>query len=250
MLELQHLTIGYSKNTPVLRDISLTLKKGEITAILGSNGCGKSTLLHAIMGEIPYSGNIRCNGLCPKELPPARRAQLLSLLPQQLPTPALTVRETVALGLSPHTIHPGTAEWKKVDYTNARLELTPLAHRSVQTRSGGERQKVFLALTLVQDTPLLLLDEPTTYMDLSFTARFFSILREERAKGKSLLLVMHDVSDALCISDHIAVLQNGSLAFFGTAVQALEQQIPEKLFGLHRNTATREGKSVSFFRGM
>ena len=128
------------------------------------------------------------------------------------------------------------------------MELSALADRPVCTLSGGERQKVFLAMLLTQNTPVLLLDEPTTYMDLSFTAKFFDILKKERDRGKAILLVMHDVTDALRIADRVAVIRDATLAFCGMPREALEQSIPEKLFGLTRYTAKRGEETAYFFR--
>ncbi|MBQ8357430.1 MAG: ABC transporter ATP-binding protein [Clostridia bacterium] len=248
MLEFKNVTVGYGKRPPVLQSIGFTAGAGEITVLLGQNGCGKSTLLRAAMQEIPYTGQIFSDEGSLSTMPPAQRAKCISLLPQHLPAPAVSVREAVALGLAPWVTRPGEAEWQKVDQRVAELGLSSLADRPVNTLSGGERQKVFLAMLLTQDTPILLLDEPTTYMDLSFVARFFDILKKERARGKTFLLVMHDVSDALWLADRVVVLAKGALAFCGTPHEALEQCIPEKQFGLTRYTAQRGEKTAYFFR--
>lgn len=248
MLEFRNVSVQYGKTRPVLRDISFTANKGEITALLGQNGCGKSTLLRAAMQEIPYTGEIFCNNTDLSTLSAAMRARQISMLPQHLPAPALTVRETVALGYAPHVARLGLSEWERVDERIAEMELSTLADHPVNTLSGGERQKVFLAMLLTQDAPVLLLDEPTTYMDLSFTARFFELLRRERDRGKTILLVMHDVSDALRIADRVAVISNAELAFCDTPREALEQNVPEKLFGLTRYTAKRGEETAYFFK--
>ena len=247
MLEFRHVTVKYGKADPVLRDISFTASKNEITVLLGQNGCGKSTLLRAAMQEIPYTGEIFCDKTDLSTLPPATRGRQISMLPQHLPSPTLSVRETVALGYAPHVTRPGEAEWQKIDTRIAQMELSALADRPVSTLSGGERQKVFLAMLLTQDAPVLLLDEPTTYMDLCFTSRFFDLLKKERDRGKTVLLVMHDVSDALRLADRVAVIKDAALAFCGTPQEALEQNIPEKLFGLTRYTAKRGEKTTIFF---
>lgn len=248
MLEFRNVTVQYGKTRPVVRDISFTAEKGSITALLGQNGCGKSTLLRAAMQEIPYTGEIFCDKTDLAAFSFAKRGRQISMLPQHLPAPALTVRETVALGYAPHVTRLGTSEWEKVDEHIAEMELSALANRPVCTLSGGERQKVFLAMLLTQNTPVLLLDEPTTYMDLSFTARFFELLRRERDRGKTILLVMHDVSDALRIADRVAVISNAELAFCGTPREALEQNMLENLFGLTRYTAQRGEETAYFFK--
>lgn len=249
MLNCQNLTVKYEKTHPVLRDISFEAKAGEITAVLGENGCGKSTLLRAVMGELPFEGQITLSGLDLGSCPPAERALQVSLLPQQLPAPALSVWETVALGRSPHTTHLSGADSAMIDARLEELGISHLADRRTDALSGGERQKAFVAMLLVQDTPLLLLDEPTTYMDASFTARFFDILQKERERGKAILLVMHDLSDAFDVADRLVILKNGGVAFAGTPAEALAEGLPEKLFGLQRYTAKRGKKTAYFFKG-
>lgn len=248
MLEFRNVSVQYGKTHPVLRDISFTASSGEITVLLGQNGCGKSTLLRAAMQEIPYTDEIFCDKTDLFTLSAATRGRQISMLPQHLPAPALTVRETVALGYAPHIARLGASEWETVDERIAEMGLSALADRPVNTLSGGERQKVFLAMLLTQNTPILLLDEPTTYMDLSFASRFFDILRRERDRGKTILLVMHDISDALQIADRVAVIADTKLAFFGTPKEALDQSMPENLFGLTRYTAQRGKQTTCFFR--
>lgn len=248
MLEVKHLFCGYRRTAPVLHDLSLTARSGEITAVLGRNGCGKSTLLHTVMGEIPFEGEIRIDTRPLRELTPRERAKRISLLPQRLPAPALSVRETVLLGLCPHFTRPGAAEQKKAEEMIALVGLTPLADRLVSTLSGGERQRAFLALLLAQDADILLLDEPTAFTDAPFSALLYDTLRAERDKGKTVLAVMHDVGAALDIADRILVLASGTLAFDGTPAEALAAEIPEKHFGLTRYTAERDGKTAYFFR--
>lgn len=249
MLELRNVTVKYGKTLPVLRDITFDVQSGEIVALLGENGCGKSTLLHAVTCELPYKGQITLNGLDLADFSSAERALQISLLPQHLPAPALCVWETVALGRSPHTTHLSDADRAVIDARLAELGISHLADRRTDTLSGGERQKVFVAMLLAQDTPLLLLDEPTTYMDLSFTARFFDILRKERQRGKAILLVMHDLGDALDIADRLVILKNGAAAFAGTPAEALAEYVPERLLGLHRYAAKRDEETAYFFKG-
>ncbi len=249
MLNCRNLTVKYGKTHTVLRDISFSAENGKITVILGENGCGKSTLLRAAMNEIPYSGSFTLNETNLSQITPAKRALLISMLPQHLPAPALSVWETVALGRSPHTTHVGDRDRAIVAERLEQLGIAHLASRRTDTLSGGERQKVFLAMLLAQDTPLLLLDEPTTYMDLSFTSRFYDILRQERSHGKTILLVMHDLGDALTVADQLVILKESSLAFVGTPHEALTQNIPEAIFGLQRYTAQRGEKTAYFFKG-
>ena len=248
MLECRDLSVCYGKNPPLLSDVSFTAPDGAITVILGENGVGKSTLFKAILQEIRYTGAIFCDKTALSALSYAERSALLSLLPQILPAPALTAREVVALGLAPQIMRPGVAEWQRVDAQLERVGLSHLSHRAVNTLSGGERHRVFLAMLLVRDTPVLLLDEPTAHIDPAFHKRFFEILREERARGKTVLLILHDVGEALAQADRVLLLSNGRLAFSGTPDEALAQNIPEEHFGLTRYVAKRGEKTAVFFR--
>ena len=248
MLEIRSLTCGYRRGAPVLQDLTLTAASGEITAVLGRNGCGKSTFLHTVMGEIPFEGEILIHDRPLRTLTPRERTKAISLLPQRLPTPALSVRETVTLGLCPHFSRPDAADRQRVEETIALVGLDALADRLVNTLSGGERQRAFLALLLAQNANVLLLDEPTAYTDAPFSALLYRILRDERERGKTVLIVMHDVGTALQFADRIIVLENGTLAFDGTPTEALEREIPEKHFGLTRYTAQRGEKTAVFFK--
>lgn len=248
MLELKNVTVAYDRSRTVLQGIDLVAKSGEITVLLGQNGSGKSTLFHTVLGEIPYKGDIFCCGSRLADTKRSARAALLALLPQHLPAPALSVKEAVMLGLSHRCKHPGEAEWRFVAEKLEAVGISALSDRPVNTLSGGERQKVFLALMLAHDAPVLLLDEPATYTDAPFNHRLFDLLCAERDKGKTVLLVMHDVGAALNLADRIVLLENGSVAFDGTPSEALAREIPEKHFGLTRYTAERDGKTAYFFK--
>jgi len=244
MLEFKNMAIRYEKE--LLSDVSFTLGCG-ITALLGVNGAGKTTLLRTVLGEVRYTGDILLGGVPLQALTAKERARRVSLLPQHPPSPALSVREVIALGLTPHTTHPTQKEWQTVDEALKKLDLAALSHRSVATLSGGERQKVFFAMQLVQNTPVLLLDEPTAHMDLSYRGRFFELLRTEARAGKAILAVMHDLSEAVSIADRILLLQNGRLAFDGTPARFITDGIAERSFGVLHYTAQRGEETAHFF---
>ncbi len=247
MLEFKDLCVQYRGAPPLLTNVSFTLTEG-ITVLLSRNGAGKSSLLHTALGEVPYTGEILLNGKNIAEIPARERAGSLSLLPQRLPAPALCVREVVALGFSPFCVRLGEKEWQTVREILAKLQISHLADRPASTLSGGERQRVFLGMMLAQNTPVLLLDEPATYLDAPFHRLLCEILREERAKGKHILLVMHDLTRALALADRVLVLDEGKLTFDGTPDECIAARIPERIFGLTRYDATNEhGNTVRFF---
>lgn len=226
------LSASYGKKQ-VLRDISFCLPEG-VTALLGRNGSGKSTLLHCIAGALPFEGSVKLDGKELKGLTAREKAKLLSILPQMLPSPDLPAEEVVGFGRSPYSARLSAKEREEVAAAMQRLGIGELAGRRVSTLSGGEKQKVFLAMLLVQDTPLVLLDEPTTYMDLPFRSVFFSVLQELKAKNKTVLFVSHDLSDGIASSDHVLVLEEGGIRFAGSREECLNGCVLERAFGAAR----------------
>ena len=226
------LSASYGKKQ-VLRDISFCLPEG-VTALLGRNGSGKSTLLHCIAGALPFEGSVKLDGKELKGLTAREKAKLLSILPQMLPSPDLPAEEVVGFGRSPYSARLSAAEREEVHAAMQKLGIGELAKRRVSTLSGGEKQKVFLAMLLVQDTPLVLLDEPTTYMDLPFKSVFFSVLQELKAKNKTVLFVSHDLSDGIASSDHVLVLEEGGIRFAGSREECLNGCVLERAFGAAR----------------
>ena len=226
------LSASYGKKQ-VLRDIRFCLPEG-VTALLGRNGSGKSTLLHCIAGAVPFEGSVKLDGKELKGLPAREKAKLLSILPQMLPSPDLPAEEVVGFGRSPYSARLSAAEREEVHAAMQKLGIGELAKRRVSTLSGGEKQKVFLAMLLVQDTPLVLLDEPTTYMDLPFRSVFFSVLQELKAKNKTVLFVSHDLSDGIFASDHVLVLEEGGIRFAGSREECLRGCVLERAFGAAR----------------
>lgn len=248
MLELQNLSIQYRGAPPLLSDVNFTLGTG-ITVLLGRNGAGKSSLLHAALGEVPYTGKILLNGQDITQIPARERAKTLSLLPQHLPAPALSVSEVVALGFSPFCTRLSKKEWQTVREILEKLQISHLADRPASTLSGGERQRVFLGMLLVQNAPVWLLDEPATYLDAPFHRLLCDILQEQRASGKHILLVMHDLTRALALADRVLVLGDGKLCFDGTPDACITARIPERIFSLTRYDASDEsGRTVRVFQ--
>ena len=239
------LTLG---GRPILRDVTFSLTPGRITALLGKNGSGKTTLLRALAHEIPYEGEIRLGGIPTATLPPRERARILAYLPQLLPATPLTVRELVTLGRSPYL--PPLARLSEDDRRAVlsamqKTGVDSLSDRSLLSLSGGERQRAFLAMLVAQSTPLLLLDEPTSHLDAPARHRFLSLLGTlAHDEGKTVLIVLHDINDALHLADDIALMENGRLTFHGTKEDFLAAGFPARHFGL---TAVTADASHPFF---
>lgn len=226
------LSASYGKKQ-VLRDVRFSVPAG-VTALFGRNGCGKSTLLGCIAGSRPARGSVKLAGRELTVLPARERAKYISILPQILPSPDLAAEEVIGFGRSPYSARLSAAEKEDVKNVMRKLGIGELAGRRVSTLSGGERQKVFLAMLLVQDTPLVLLDEPTTYMDLPFKSVFFSVLQELKGRGKTVLFVSHDLSDGIRAADNVLLLENGAIAFAGSREECLKEEVIERTFGAKR----------------
>ena len=229
MLTVTNLSTGYGRKQ-VLHSIDFSVQPGSFTAILGRNGCGKSTLLSCLSGQLNlWSGSLSWNDTDLLSLPANQLAQTLALLPQGMPTPALTVAELAACGRTPWRSWGHRLSDEDRAIIDAALEqagIAELAARPLAQLSGGERQRAWLAMTLAQDTPLLLLDEPTTYLDPAQQFRFLDTLQSLCKSGKTILAVLHDLPLALRYADQVILLDDGRCIRDGTpqdVLPALEQ---------------------------
>ncbi len=239
MLEIKRLSVFYGKKR-VLSELSLAFPSGSFTAILGKNGTGKSTLLSAVAGLASYTGDIRLDGDSLSALSLRERACRVAFLPQHLTAPPLLVRELVSYGRNPHLSFPyrlGKSDLEQVEYALLRADAASLAERPLDTLSGGERTRAYLAMIFAQSTSVLLLDEPASAMDIAREGALFRMLAEEARGGKTVLASMHSLASALRFADRILILdENGECAFFGTREECLADAAIEKAFGVVRYT--------------
>ena len=234
MLEIRNLSAGYPGN-PVLKEISLTFPTGTVTVVAGPNGCGKSTLLKAMAGILPASGEILLNGenLC--GLPGRLRARKLAFLPQNRRVPEITAGRLVLHGRFPYLTYP--RQYRKTDYAAAEaameaLRISHLAHRDLRSLSGGQQQKVYIAMALAQDTDAVLLDEPTAFLDISHQLQLMELAKSLAAKGKTVVLVLHDLTLALEHADSLVILKNGAVRTVGTAEEIVRSGCLREVFGV------------------
>ena len=202
--------------SPIVRDVSLRAAPGEWLAVVGPNGAGKSTLLRAIACVVDFTGTITVAGRDVSQLRARERAKLMAMVVQTPLVPVgSTVIEYVALGRTPHVSLFGVETARDHDAIDAaltRLELTGFANRSIETLSGGERQRVLLARALAQDAPLLLLDEPTTALDLGHQQQVLELVDELRRERELVVITsLHDLSLAAQFAHRVAVLDSGSV---------------------------------------
>ncbi len=226
MMELEHLTAGYGEKI-ILHDLSLAFPPGTVTAIVGPNGCGKSTLLKAAAGLIPpVSGAVRA---------PEPLARSVAYLPQSRRLPEMTAGQLVLHGRFPWLDYP--RRYREKDRTiaknaMARLGVAELWDTPLSQLSGGTRQKCCIAMTLTQDTPTILLDEPASFLDVAHQLRLMELCRELAAEGRAVALVLHDLPLALRYADRILLLEQGRITAEGTPHEVLASGALERAFGV------------------
>ncbi len=238
ILVTEGLGIGYvsGKGTTVIsQDINIVLEQGSLTAIIGANGVGKSTLLRTLTGiQPPLSGSIMLNDKPLSSYPAKELAQYLSIvLTESLPPSNLTVFELVALGRQPYTNWLGSLSHEDSAKVEEALRLTQIGHLAGKKHheiSDGQLQKVLIARALAQDTPLIILDEPTTHLDLLHKVNLLRLLKKlAYDAGKCILYSTHDLDLALQLSDEIIVM-NGRETIQGTPQYLIEQKVFDTLF--------------------
>ena len=237
-LEARDLTVGHVRRRDVLEGLDLAIEDGSITALVGPNGSGKSTLLHALARVLrPRAGVVCLDGEPLAGLSTRSIARRLGLLPQSASIPAgATVTELVAHGRHPRLGLLGVAGAEDVAAVAAALEITGLTHLAghrADRLSGGQRQLAWIAVALAQETDLLLLDEPTTFLDVGHQAalmRLIEALRRER--GKTVVMVLHDLNQAARHADRLVVLQEGRIVADGAPREVLTASMLSEVFGL------------------
>lgn len=219
MIEFSNVSADYGE-TPILQNISLTIPKGSITTIIGPNGCGKTTLLRAAARQLRLqSGDIRLLGKAISDYSRTEYAKTAAFMPQVRSVPSITVQSLVSHGRFPYLgfsrkLRPYDREM--IQTAMEQTGVTQWAKRDLRTLSGGERQRVYIAMALAQDTELIFLDEPTTYLDLGHQFELLELISALNQQGKTIVMVLHDLSHALRYSQYIALLNEGKLLEFGT----------------------------------
>ncbi|GAA4913735.1 ABC transporter ATP-binding protein [Streptomyces coeruleoprunus] len=231
------LTLAYEDRT-VVDGLDLAIPDGEVTVIVGPNACGKSTTLRAL-GRLlkPKGGAVLLDGRDLASIPTKKIAQSVGLLPQTPVAPeAITVADLVSRGRQPH--QAWWRQWSEEDEravtdAMARTDVTDLADRPVDELSGGQRQRVWIAMALAQETDLLLLDEPTTYLDIAHQVEVLDLVRRlNRARGRTVALVLHDLNQAARYADHLVAMKAGRVVAEGPPSRIVTADLVHEVFGL------------------
>ena len=247
-LKVNGLSASYHKKK-ILDDISFSPEKGSITAIIGRNGAGKSTLINCINGtKRDYLGEISIENTPSKELSAKDLSRIIACLPQDIPAPHIRVKELVAFGRTPYLSLNGrlTAEdTKAVENAISLVKMEEFSNSFVDRLSGGERKKAFFAMILAQDTPLVILDEPTAHLDAASRFEFLEMIVALKDKtDKTFVVVMHELSEILRYADRIIALDNTKIVFDGTAEDCITKEIPQKYFGVKVVGTKEEGYAL------
>lgn len=252
MIDAQDIRLAMGGKT-ILRGAGLQAASGQITALLGRNGSGKTSLLRCLAGtQRRCTGRILLDGQDARALSPARRARLTALLPQVLPRPAVTVGQLVCWGRTPWAGAGGRltpADRTAAAGALAQVGLEGKAGQLVCHLSGGERQLAFLAMMLAQDTPIALLDEPTASLDAEYRRRVYRLLDGLRRAGRTVVVILHDLADAVELADHLVVLESGCTVFAGTPAAFAAGEVPRQVFAVQPTPVTdAAGRRYILFR--
>ena len=236
-LRAENVRLGYDSHI-VVDDLSLSIPDGKVTAIVGANACGKSTLLRALARLLrPTRGRVLLDGADIHRMKTKEVARRLGLLPQSSTCPpGILVADLVARGRSPH--QRLLQQWSSADEETVRDALAAtstldLADRPIDELSGGQRQRVWIAMALAQATPLLLLDEPTTFLDIDHQMDVLDlVVNLNTQRGTTVVMVLHDLNQACRYADHIVAMRDGRIVANGAPADVITAELVEEVFGL------------------
>lgn len=239
-MQTKNLSLAYDNNI-IVKKLSLSIATGQITTLVGPNGCGKSTLLRGLARLLrPQTGEVLLDGKAIHSLPTKQLAKQLGILPQGPTAPeGLTVYELVAQGRYPHQSF--FQQWSPEDEEVTReaiaaTNMVAFADRPLDTLSGGQRQRAWIAMTLAQKTPILLLDEPTTFLDIGYQLEVMELIeRLNRERKMTILLVLHDLNQAARYSQRMVVLNEGLVVADGAPKEVLTKHLLADVFKVQAN---------------
>lgn len=245
MLKIEEICTGYD-GQEVLHGISAGIEAGRITVLAGPNGCGKTTFLKSMIGLVSKtSGEIWIDGKKIEEYSAQMLAKKIAYLPQKRNVPDITVRKMVLHGRFPYLDYPRrywAEDLKIADQALQQVGMEAYAEQNLKQLSGGMQQKVFIAMALAQDTPVILMDEPTSFLDIAHQIRLMETVRKLAEQGKAVVLVLHDLAMALRMADQILVLREGRMCAQGTPEAVYKSGVLGEVFGVKvKRVSTEDG---------
>ena len=246
LLSTEGVSARYNENE-VLHKVSVSFKGSKITAVIGPNGSGKSTLLKTLIGLVPKTeGMIIFEGVSLDKLSASAVARKIAYLPQIKSIPDLSVRTMVLHGRFSHLSYPRryrSEDIKAAEEALRTVGIEDLAEKKVASLSGGTVQLVFLAMALAQNSPVILMDEPASFLDIAHQIKLMELCKTLARDGKAIIMVMHDIPMTLKYADEIAVISEGRIAVTGTPLRVFESGILDKVFGVTvKYTDTESGR--------
>ena len=235
MIKIENLSVSLD-GEKIVRNLSAVFPENKVSVIVGKNGCGKTTLLRAIAGlNKADSGKITWKDTDLSAVSIKEHAKIVAFLPQSRETPSVSVRSLVSHGRFPYLEFPRTLRKKDKEIVANAMEMADVmkfAERNLSTLSGGQRQKVYLAMVLCQDTPVVLLDEPATFLDISQQLEVISMADKIAKMGKTVIMVHHDIPQAVKYSDNVVLMDDGEIIYAGDGKTMVEKGLVDKVFGV------------------
>lgn len=255
LISVENIRVGFEDKI-ILDDVSLAIERGEIVTVMGANGCGKSTLLRSILGIQPIRrGKVAVAGVPISEYSPSQLARKVAFLPQSANPPEdMSVEEWVGCGRYPYQkwwLPASDEDRLVVDKCLRYTHVDHLRDRMVQSLSGGERQRVRIAMALAQEPEIIVLDEPTTYLDLCHQLEVMELLKAvNQEENVTVVMVLHDVNHAAKYSTRLFVLANSSVYDSGPAEKVLTAKMMREVYGVVAEIETRDGHPYCFVDGL
>jgi iron complex transport system ATP-binding protein len=234
---LEGVTAGYGRDRAIVENIDLEIRTGEVTVLIGPNGCGKSTLLKTV-GRLlrPRTGSIHVDDLDVLRNDPKRVARTIAYLPQSPVVPtAITVEQLVGYGRAPHQSLLGLRSARDIELVDQAITTTGLDElrlKPVAELSGGQRQRAFIAMALAQDTPYVMLDEPTTFLDIRHQVETLDLVRQLHDAGRTSIVVLHDIAQAARYGDRLVVMHSGRIVAEGKPADVITPDLLLDVYGL------------------
>ena len=243
----REISVAYQQNM-IIPPMDVKIEKECITSIIGPNGCGKSTLLKALSRTLPIrSGQVLLDGRLIAQMPTAEVAKQMAILPQGPQAPAgLTVEELVSYGRYPHQKGFGRLDREDREAIRWALHIThmeELAGKNIDALSGGQRQRAWIAMALAQDTKVLFLDEPTTYLDVRYQLQILKLIQKlNREYGITIVMVLHDINQSLYYSDEIVAMKDGRIIAHGLPEEIISKELVKEVYGVDLTIQSVDGK--------